>query len=721
MDVRNILKVYKRDMLAIIKNPIALLIIGGLCIIPSLYAWVNIKACWNPYNNTSDIPVAIVNNDKGTTIKGKKLNIGNDVVKKLKTNHSIGWRFVGSKEANLGVVDGTYFAVIEIPEDFSSSFTSVLTGNFKRPEIIYKVDTKNNPVAGKITEAAESSLVNQITSNFISTVNETIFSSLNGVGQDAEKNKKKLINLKDDIIAVDKNMDLITGLLQGVQGRSENLSEFLTEMSATMPSVSNGLSSIEKSNENTKNLLSTTEQTLNTSLEGIQIGLNNAQTSAFRMQNLINNLNLSMSNNSASQVNSNIASINLEINSLQNEISSITDYLVKINNFNPNGDVCNLIASLKSAQSSLTDEKAKLNNLQQQYAKTNKISQDLLNSINTNNSNLNTQLLNTTKQYNTKAKPALNTIANSLINAANDTSSLLQSAQGLVQQINQLMKTALDGSNLANDVSSDLNNRLLQFRDVISALSAKLQQVDNDNLIQIISILQSDPKFMGDFIASPFDIKQEGIYSIPNYGSGMAPVYTVLALWVGCLLLTSLLKTEAAYFEGIEALSVREKFFGKMLTFVTLALIQGFIASVGDKLLLGVYTSNAVLMVLFALLSSMTFAIITYTLVALLGNLGKALAIVFMIVQLAGSGGTYPIQVDPLIFRILQPLFPFTYSIGGFREAIAGPLMGSVALDFVMLLIMSIIFILIGFFFRKRLYALVSGFEAKFKESGIGE
>jgi putative membrane protein len=201
----------------------------------------------------------------------------------------------------------------------------------------------------------------------------------------------------------------------------------------------------------------------------------------------------------------------------------------------------------------------------------------------------------------------------------------------------------------------------------------------------------------------------------------MAPVYSVLAQWVGTLILTSLLKTKVAYFKGSETFTICEKHFGKMLTFITLALVQGFIISIGDKLLLGVYSMSTSLMVFVALVSSLTFAVITYTLVALFGNFGKALAIIYMIIQLAGSGGTYPVQVDPLILRILQPTFPFTYAIAAFREAIAGPLISSVILDVTMLLVFSVVFLLLGFFLKKPLNERVQRFERNFELSGLGE
>ncbi|ERI89602.1 YhgE/Pip domain protein [Clostridiales bacterium oral taxon 876 str. F0540] len=719
--MRNIFKIYKRDIKSIIKNPIAAIIIIGVCVIPSLYAWVNIKACWDPYEKTNNIPIAVVNKDKGTSFKEKDINVGNEVVENLKKNHNIGWKFVSDKEAELGVIDGTYYAVIEIPEDFSSSFTSILTGNEKKPRINYKVDTKSNPIATKITGSAKSALVGQITSSFIATVNETAFSKLNEVGENAEKNKQNLINLKDNIIQIDKNMDAITSVLENINGNSKNLNTLLLELKTTMPSVSSGINTLQQNNQSTKDLINSTQNTLNSSLDNIQLSLNSAEASAGKTHDLLQSLNNGVAAANSSAVNSTIYTINAQIDAMINGITPIIKYLETLNAASPNADTANLIASLKSTQTSLNDAKDKGTNLQQQFNKSNELNKNLLNSLNDSILKTNTNLINSSKQYNSSTKASLNKMFGSLITATNDASDLLKAASEMSSQIDNIINTSIEGTNVSYKVSGDLNRRLYQFKDIISQLSDKFQQVNNNDLIQIITILQSNPQFMGNFISSPFELKEESIYGIPNYGSAMSPVYTVLALWVGCLILTSILKTEVSYFDGIEKISLREQHFGKMLTFITLAVIQAFIVSAGDKLILGVYSQYTVLMIIFAMISSFTFSIITFTMVSILGNFGKALNIVYMIIQLAGSGGTYPIQVDPLIFRILQPLFPFTYSIGGFREAVAGPIISKVVWDFTALILFAAVFILLGYYFKEPLHRLVHRFETRFKESGIGE
>ncbi|MDD3224815.1 MAG: YhgE/Pip domain-containing protein [Clostridium sp.] len=717
----NVLNIFKMDIKKIIKNPITFIIIGGICILPSLYAWVNIKACWDPYANTGTIPVAVVNNDKSVSFKGKNINIGSNIVKKLKKNKSIGWHFVTSKEADLGIVDGTYYAVIQIPDDFSSDFLSVLSNKPKKPNIIYKVDTKVNPVAGKITDVAKDTLTDEITSNFISTVNETIFSSLNTFGNDADKNKSDLINLKNSIIKINNNMDYITSALQSINGNSNNLSAFLTQIKATMPTVNSGLSQLLVSNENNASIIKSTQSTLNDSLNNIQLNLNNAQATVYRIQGLNSTLSNSAANANSSQIYYTTAQLNMNLDALSNSINALTNYLTTINNTNPNKNVADMIISLKSIQNSITDEKSNVTSLSQKFSSTNDLNKNILNSINNDTSNINTTLINATTEYNSKTKNSMNTISNNYISATNDASALIKNAQDLNNQIDNLIGTSIDGSTLASKTSGDLNTRLLQFKDTIKNLGDKFEMVDNNDLAQIISILQSNPKFMGDFISNPFNIVDQSIYQIPNYGSAMSPVYTVLAIWVGDIILAALLKTDITYFKGAEKFHILERHFGKMLTFIFLNLIQSFIVIVGDKVILHVYSVNTPLLIIFALASGITFTIIVFTLTSLLGNIGKALSIIFLIVQIAGSGATYPIQVDPLFFRIFQPLFPFTYAVGGFREAIAGPLISSVVLDFTMLFIISLVFTLLGIFLKTPLHKPMHKFSEKFKEAGISE
>ncbi|MDM8129256.1 YhgE/Pip domain-containing protein, partial [Paraclostridium benzoelyticum] len=310
--MRDSIKIFKRDMKNLIKNPIALIIVIGLCIIPSLYAWINIKACWNPYENTSNIPIAIVNKDKGATLDGKRLNVGNDVITELRKNKSIGWKFVNEKKANAGVLDGTYYAMIELPSDFTKDLTSVTSGNPTKPTIIYKVDTKSNPVAGKITEVAEETLVNQINSNFIATVNKTVFSALNIYGKDINENKDKILKLKKAIIELDEHMDAVNFALESVNGNSENLATYLKDIQSTLPQVTTGIDAVSDSNMNASKNLSNIKNNLNDSLNGVKSTLNQINNQNNQIKDIVNRLNNS-SSDSKEIVSSSISQLESQI------------------------------------------------------------------------------------------------------------------------------------------------------------------------------------------------------------------------------------------------------------------------------------------------------------------------------------------------------------------------------------------------------------------------
>ncbi|CEP95734.1 phage infection protein [[Clostridium] sordellii] len=715
--MKKAIKVFKRDIKNLSRNPIALIIIIGVCFLPSLYAWVNIKACWNPYENTSTVPIAIVNNDKGATLDGKKLNVGNDVISELRRNKKIGWKFVSQEKGSHGVLDGTYYAMIEIPSDFTKDLTSVATGKPKKPTIIYKVNTKSNPVAGKITEVAEETLVNQINSNFIATVNKTIFSSLNTYGKDIEDSKDTIVEVKKAVIALDEHMDLINFILDSVNNNSANLTEYLKSIQSTLPQVSNGIDSVSKANLNTSENIKNIKDSLNNSFNGIDSTLNQINNQNNQIKDIVNNLNNSDSA-SKEAAKTAISQINKQIDNSKSQIDSIVKYLKEFNKVKPNEKINKLINNLENIKDQLDTEKDSLGSLNSKLNESVDSIKETIDSVNSTLSSLSNNVNSAIDSYDSQVRPALNNTADSLVTATKDASSLVESSKGLVKAVNDMLGYTSQGSDLTSEMSKDLDNKLNQFKETIHMLSTELKKVNDNDLDGIIAILQSKPEVMGNYISNPFNLKSEPIYPIANYGSGMAPIYTTLALWVGGIVLVSLMTTEA---EGFEDLRIKEKYLGKMITFVFFAMVQGFIVALGDKLVLGVQTESLGLFIFTAVLSSAVFAIILYTLVSLFGNIGKAIGIVMMVMQIAGSGGTYPIQVDPLIFRILQPFFPFTYTLSNLREAIAGPLLSTVMFNVVILIVFGVINILIGYFLKERLNKSVTRFEKEFKESGLSE
>src|SRR3712207_336793 len=191
-----------------------------------------------------------------------------------------------------------------------------------------------------------------------------------------------------------------------------------------------------------------------------------------------------------------------------------------------------MIVSLNKIKSSLTEEKKHLNDLQSNISTTNGLSKNTLNSINNYANDVQNQISNTMRMYTSNVKPALNNVTNGLVNSTESASSILKCSEGVFTQIDNLLNSSSTGSKLTADTAKNLNLKLQEFKGLIGKLSTELKKVDDPDLSKIVSMLQSKPELVGDFVAKPFNLKEESIYKIENYGSGMAPIYTTLSLWV---------------------------------------------------------------------------------------------------------------------------------------------------------------------------------------------
>ena len=191
--------IFKRDIKRLLVNPVALVVTLGVCVIPSLYAWYNIVANWDPYGNTQGIKIAIANNDRGTqnNLVGE-LNAGDKVVDQLKENHQLGWTFVDSTaDAKEGVESGEYYAAIVIPKNFSDNLVSMLDGNYHQPKLTYYVNEKKSAIAPKVTDTGANTIEEQINSEFVSTVGKTVA----GIAKDAGVDLKDKATQTQDSLA----------------------------------------------------------------------------------------------------------------------------------------------------------------------------------------------------------------------------------------------------------------------------------------------------------------------------------------------------------------------------------------------------------------------------------------------------------------------------------------------------------------------------------------
>lgn len=313
---------------------------------------------------------------------------------------------------------------------------------------------------------------------------------------------------------------------------------------------------------------------------------------------------------------------------------------------------------------------------------------------------------------------AISNTSKRLDNGLTTANDILDTTKLIVPQLKALSNLGIGTSKAALEDGKKISNKLSEFEKTISKLQEKTSSLNENTLDKIIKLAEKDPEKMASFISSPINIKEEEIYNTGIFGIGLTPFYTVLAIWVGVLLMSSLISVEAEEFEGEKKLTHLQVYFGKLFLFLSIAIIQGLIVTLGDVFILGIKPASMGILLLFTIVTAITFTFIIYSLVSIFGNLGKAIAVVIMVFQIAGAGGIYPIQTNPRIFGVLQPLWPFTYAIAGFREAIAGPLKAAVISNLKALCIFSVGSLLLVVL-KKPLHKITEYMNEKFIETGL--
>ncbi|MCD3352040.1 YhgE/Pip domain-containing protein [Clostridium botulinum D/C] len=716
--MKNAFKIYKRDINKVVTNWVALVIITGLMILPSLYAWFNIKSSWDPYSNTKGIAVAVVNKDNGANFKNIRVDAGRDIVKELESNDKIGWKFVDEKEARSGVDTGKYYASVVIPEDFSDKLLSIVRDKQVKPSLIYSVNEKINAIAPKITDKGVTTVQSEVAKTFIKTVNGKVLEIVNKLGIELDKSKPKLKELTNMILYVDDKIPEINAGIDQLQKGAITVDQFLGKVKKDIPLIQD---TVVKA----KGIASTGAVFLSKAKDGLQ------KTAPYIKEDLILAKDLSNAAEVLTREGANIVSqsatrarelfikarekyVNVEDN-----INSVFDLLNYIDKDNSNRIINRIKGELISIKNKLNDKISTLNNVIAAIDRGEQPSIDLLNKLSDKASDVTPLLGNIVGRFDSEILPAINSIINDLTTVADNTVGILNNANASLPQLTGLLDKGEIGAEKASEIIKLLKEKLPPIEKSIHEVSGKLRKLDEDGqLNEIISLMKNDAVSESNFISNPIDIKENKIFPIPNYGSGMSPFFTTLSLWVGALLLVSLLSVHVEEMEGVK-LNISDIYFGRYLTFMTIAICQALIVSLGDIFLLKTYVVNKVAFVLMSIFISIVFSIIIYSLVSIFGNVGKAFGVILLVLQISASGGTFPVQVTPPFFQRLNPLLPFTYAIGGMRETVGGILRSVLLKDIVILCVYLVIALLLSVQLKERLHNMNEKLVSKLKECGL--
>lgn len=722
--MKQIWAIFLRDIKNIGKNPVAVIVALGIMILPSLYAWFNIAANWDPYGNTKGLRVAVASLDQGTRIEqlDTTVNIGDMIISNLHENDQIGWQFVDEEQAVEGVKAGRYYACVIIPEDFSEKTASIFTSKVQKPTLQYYVNEKKNAIATKITDKGVSTIQQQVNESLISASSEALgkafhvtYGTVEGKKEDlADEMVSSMKDARNDLVLMGSSVGALKSSLTAGKG-------LLSSVQAMLPDSKELLKSGQDTGAEASRLIRTSEDLSDTMTDSvgnvldIEDGLMDSVDRSVRdaIDRWDRDANAAAGElNKASDVLNTLLNVNQKLYDLVNNLKEKIPGPGKVL-----GVLSDMITSQIDRQKNMIHM---IETAEDTVLRTGKLPEDARQEIRKSLEEMMDQGSRITDQYHSQVKPALTAGLDSLYDSISAASDYAVGINGLLRQI--------DGTLTQTTGSFDsLIETLDQTASMIAAGEEKLDRIidevesveESERLAKIVEIMKNDPETMGDFLSSPVNLEEDQIYPIENYGSAMTPFYTILAIWVGGLVLVAVLKCRVVEDEKIHGGKAYEKYFGRYFIFMVFGVAQALIVSLGDLYLLKIQCLEPAKFVLAAVLASVVFVNIIYTLTISFGDVGKALAVVLLVIQVAGAGGTFPIEVTPHFFRMVNPMLPFTHAINAMRECVGGIYGNAYREDMAKVLLYLPISLFVGVVLRKQVIRMNDFFERKLEETGV--
>lgn len=716
--MKNIFNIYKRDIKNIITNSSALIVIIALCILPSLYAWFNIAASWDPYAQeaTSKIKIGVVNKDKGAFILDKDIILGDEVIEGLKENDLLGWQFVSEEEANEAIKKGKYYATITIPEDFSKDMTSIITSDIKKGTIIYTVNEKINAIAPKLTDKGASGVQENVTKSIIETVSKVLLTASKEAGIELEDQIPKISNVYNMLEEIRSRFGEINETTDLAYDGVVKIKELVKEIQEDMPLIYETLNNTKSLSSEVENFISVSKSGLNDMSPTIKGDIKLVSEISKDISSYTNSI-IDAINSDTEKVPEMVNNLINKVRSLEKVNDSVLRFLKALNNISSTKPLNGIINRLETLQGNIDKIKTSLQSIKDSLDAGNAVDLSLLNNIKALADNVASTSEDIYSKFDTEILPQINDIFDSAFKVAENTLTIIEEAEKKLPKVENILDTVYKGADKGIEGITFVKEKLPEAERIINEITDKMKNVtDEKSLKELIDLLKEDVQERTDFLTTPVNLETRELYPMGNYGSAMTPFYSVLSLWVGLLLLLSILtvNTHGEY-------KFWEIYFGKLMLFMTLALIQSLIVVIGDLYLLKVYCLNPILLILGMLFTSVVFVSILYSAVSVFGNVGKVIGIVLLVLQIGGSGGTFPIELTPRFFQVIHPFLPFTYAISFAREAIGGVVGEVLIKDIIILVIYAVASILIAVFLKKPINKILEKFTMKFEESGLSE
>ncbi len=738
--MKNVWKLFKGDVKRLKGNVVTVIVVLGIVLLPSIFSWYNMIACWNVFNNTGNLSVAVANVDEGykSDLVPIKMNVGEQVVSGLRANDQINWVFTDEEDAIDGARSGKYYAAVVIPESFSRDMMTFYSDDVQHAQIVYYSNEKKNAIAPKVTDQGADQVSAQVNQVFMETLSDAalgIAQQLFTYADDADVNGA-IAELGDHVGSLSGEMTRASALLRSYSTLLGSSCDLVSSSGDLLTSAKAGAQDVIDQASGMKDSADSITSAMDSAVTGLSGAL---KTSAGTLDSVKSSVGDAFDKSTVS-----IDDAKSTMNSTASYLETQSGNYVKIAK-----DLDPIIKELQSTGSSSGSgedeassyEALALEGLQRYLNMTSDLMADSAEILRTAaaDGTLDTVDEEAKKDVLDKLQEA----QDALNSASGEYDKVKPSLDSLTSAVNDLTTRVGNSAALLGDASDDLVNAAGSVSDGLSDAKQKLDSAADEfdrsaNKLSDLSrginealatgdsellrtVLGGDTASLASALSAPVKVDRHALYPVENFGSAMAPLYTSLALWIGALLImvTFSLNPSQRILRELDNPKLPEIFLGRFGVVALLSLAQSLVLSLGNMLFLQVQVNNPGLYVLCYAIAGLVFAFIIYTLVASFANLGKAIAVILLILQVAGAGASFPLAILPDFFQEASKWLPATYVVNAMRAAMFGVYGGDFWLNIGALLLYTVPFIILGFVLRNPTVKLVNWFVEKVEESKV--
>ena len=682
----------RQEWKKLFSNKILLVVTAAVIIIPAIYTTLFLGSMWDPYGNVGKLPVAVVNHDRPAVLDGRTLHIGKDLAEELKGNDSLDFCFPSEEDAEKGLETGRYYMVITIPEDFSENAAALTAPSPEKMVLQFKTNPGTNYIASKMGETAMKELKNsireEVTRSYAQVMIDKAAEAADGVAQAV-----------DGIQNLDAGASSLAGGIAEAGEGGGKLASGTAAADESMVSLSKGLSVLEEKTSGLPAAASALDEgagALTDGAQSISQGLDTLSSGVSDLQEGADTLSAGLNAVTGEE--------GARSAQLRSGAAALRDALGAIVSAMPTGDSRSAATADSSAAAAadsgsgdtadigpaditvsipgdLSGLIAELSAVQQQAAA---LSQgiDAYTAGADAAADAGLQLAAGVTQLRAgvdSLKSGMSDLNGGIISLRFGTSSLAESAPALTEGITQAASGAeqiqQQGTLALRRGAADLDNGLgrlgegaADLKNGTSLLASEAARISSETAVFSDGSREQRDETV-DMFAAPLEIEEEQITYVADNGHAMAPYMMSVGLWVGCIafcLMYPLTSCPGKPGSGVKW------WLSKAFVLAVTAVLQAVVMLGALAFFDGFEPERAALTALAACAASVAFMSVMYFFTSLLGRVGSFLMLVFMVVQLAGSAGTYPLEISGSFVPYLHKWVPFTYTVTAFRSTISG-------------------------------------------------